>query len=113
MSLEPRTGPGTQQVIKQYLQKEGKEGGKAQRTQSTSISERPSWREGVFGLGFEDCIGSLCMEREAVRGEDSSKGGLEEEHPEVGRWLWGSLCGLDPGNMQSLAHSLDTGNSKA
>lgn len=53
------------------------------------------------------------MEREDVRGEDSSKGGLEEEHPEVGRWLWGSLCGLDPGNMQSLAHSLDTGNSKA
>lgn len=54
------------------------------------------------------------MEMEAVRGEDSSKGGgLEEEHPEAGRWLWGSLCGLDPGNMQILAHSLDTGDSKA
>ena len=52
--------------------------------------------EGTFGLGFEGRTGSLCMEMEDTHGEDTSEGcGPEEEHPEAGRRLRGSLCGLD------------------
>lgn len=44
--------------------------------------------EGTFGLGFEGRIGSLCMEMEDVRGEDSSEGWRKSDQRQ------GDRCGV-------------------